>query len=1071
MKKDFVVVHVTNYYFPTLGGLSTYIKTLKDKLEVENIKNYVIAFPFKWREGYEKIPIKFLQKIIHLLFVFMFIVNSFFYILFLKLKHKKIIIHSHDTYFCALIGQISKSKSCKHIHTFHTAHKLESNFINNLIYSRIKEKYFVSEFIYNKYISQFGKTEKQIILFPIDIPKEKVIFDSHKVKKVLFVGNFLDYKDPMTLIKAIETIKNKISLQVIMVGEGELKSKMEKYISNHNLKEIFRIIEPLEKKELEKYYLQSDVFVLPSKEEAYGIVVLEALSYGLPVVTTRSGGPSKFINENKNGYLVKKENPVQLGNAIIKAIINQKRLGKNARILAKEQFSWKKGFSKFYNLYFELFKEPAKKTKNKISFVIEEPFTFNTPAPSRISNIIKNIEEYVDIKVYCKFHDFSKENSNLIQIKKPDILLGDLLFRLKLNIRILMDLIDGQMDTIITRKPYQVLLFAPICYIFRRKLIYDMHSFRYKELLVEKKYFKAFLNFPLEHLSWIMSSFIIVISKQLIDDLPKFLKKKIIFLQNGVDLEEFSSLKIDKSMYEKYQIPKSKKIIGFIGNYIDWLDIETIQGVSKNLKDNLVILVVGDFHKYKNLISSDLKLESIIFTGKVPHKDALKLLKIMDVCLLPYKKNPILRHLSIRKVSEYLAAGKPILISDSLKIYRNDLIEGENVVSYKTGNVRDLENKLYQIIDDDILLKNLCQNNRRLSKNYSWDIIIGNSRLDSILEIYRKNYKIQKTDFVSIIIKVLNEEEHIEMAIKSALEALNKVKGEVIIVDSKSTDRTIEIAKKFPVKIYQLSDENDKCCGIGPQIGYHFAQGNFIYILDGDMNLNKDFIVNSLTYFSSPEIAGVGGNILEKSKNNLVFQVREKGHLVNKITKVNQLGMGGLYRKSIIDEIGCFSNPYLYAYEEYDLGAKIGKMNYKLIRIPIDMITHFGDVSSAFKTIFGRFKSKYIFGSGQYLRISIVNGHFLKTFWELKIYIVTLLMYIIGFILVYLKVIQGINFINLYIWVVVILLVLVALIKRNMKRFVFSIISWTVQSMGVMIGFFMITKNPRKFVPNVIQIK
>src|SRR6476659_2248742 len=73
---------------------------------------------------------------------------------------------------------------------------------------------------------------------------------------------------------------------------------------------------------------------------------------------------------------------------------------------------------------------------------------------------------------------------------------------------------------------------------------------------------------------------------------------------------------------------------------------------------------------------------------------------------------------------------------------------------------------------------------------------------------------------VSIIIKALNEERHIEAAVRSALAAIGALDGEVILADSGSSDRTIEIARQYPIAIVQLAHPAERRCGIGPQLGY-----------------------------------------------------------------------------------------------------------------------------------------------------------------------------------------------------------------------------------------------------------
>jgi len=85
---------------------------------------------------------------------------------------------------------------------------------------------------------------------------------------------------------------------------------------------------------------------------------------------------------------------------------------------------------------------------------------------------------------------------------------------------------------------------------------------------------------------------------------------------------------------------------------------------------------------------------------------------------------------------------------------------------------------------------------------------------------------------VSIIIKSYNEEHNIVRAIESALKALGTIQGEVILADGASTDKTVELAKAYPIKIVSLNHPSERSCGIGPELGFRVASGRFIYILD-----------------------------------------------------------------------------------------------------------------------------------------------------------------------------------------------------------------------------------------------
>src|SRR5260221_3578925 len=112
---------------------------------------------------------------------------------------------------------------------------------------------------------------------------------------------------------------------------------------------------------------------------------------------------------------------------------------------------------------------------------------------------------------------------------------------------------------------------------------------------------------------------------------------------------------------------------------------------------------------------------------------------------------------------------------------------------------------------------------------------------------------------VSIIIKALNEQRHIASAIESALAALDGIDGEVILADSGSRDRTIEIARRYPIKIVQLTNTAERSCGIGAQLGFQYSRGRYLCLIDGDMQLHDDFLLAALDCLArNPTIAGVG---------------------------------------------------------------------------------------------------------------------------------------------------------------------------------------------------------------------
>src|SRR3954468_10200662 len=197
---------------------------------------------------------------------------------------------------------------------------------------------------------------------------------------------------------------------------------------------------------------------------------------------------------------------------------------------------------------------------------------------------------------------------------------------------------------------------------------------------------------------------------------------------------------------------------------------------------------------------------------------------------------------------------------------------------------------------------------------------------------------------LTVAIKALNEEANIERAIRSALRAIEGRSGEVVVADSLSRDRTVELASRYPVTVVQLLDGSDRSCGAGAQLAYQHARGEFLYLLDGDMELDPEIVEQGVAALrADPGLAGVGGWIVEVNQDNLEFQRRAERHFQgDRPERVDRLQMGGLYRTAALREVGYLADPNLHSQEEFELGARLTSAGWRLERLPVPAIRHHG---------------------------------------------------------------------------------------------------------------------------------
>jgi hypothetical protein len=177
---------------------------------------------------------------------------------------------------------------------------------------------------------------------------------------------------------------------------------------------------------------------------------------------------------------------------------------------------------------------------------------------------------------------------------------------------------------------------------------------------------------------------------------------------------------------------------------------------------------------------------------------------------------------------------------------------------------------------------------------------------------------------VSVIIKAHNHERDICAVIESSLCAVAESGGEVILADGHSTDRTVEFASRYPIRIVQLVHPQEHCRGVTPQLGYQHSRGDYLLLVDGDTPLAPGFLEHAIAFLAQhPEAAGVGGR-----------SPRAGGFPVP--AKVDKLQGAGLYRRLAIEESGYFSNRNLHSLEDFDLAVRLRALGWKLWRIPIE---------------------------------------------------------------------------------------------------------------------------------------
>jgi len=157
---------------------------------------------------------------------------------------------------------------------------------------------------------------------------------------VLFVGGNMQRKGLETLIQAaVKIVKSRPDTKFCVVGADPNLPRMQALCARLNLMDHFEFVGWMPNEELQQMYRRASVFVMPSLVEAFGVVFLEAMACGTPVIGTQVGGIPELIKHGENGLLVNPDRPDELAASLLRVLEDKnlsERLGENGRVTVRQ---------------------------------------------------------------------------------------------------------------------------------------------------------------------------------------------------------------------------------------------------------------------------------------------------------------------------------------------------------------------------------------------------------------------------------------------------------------------------------------------------------------------------------------------------------------------------------------------------------------------------------------------------------------------------------------------------------------------------------------------------------------
>ena len=202
-----------------------------------------------------------------------------------------------------------------------------------------------------------GMREKSLVIpngvdkFWLDNMDMKERKFENKEIKLIYAGRLEKVKNIDVIVAVLEELRKRgYNATIDMIGKGPYENKL-KELSNGRLKGILNFHGFMPKEELIKFYRKNDIFIMPSKRETFGLVYIEAISQGLPIIYTKNEGVYGFFEEGEVGYAVNCNDVSEIADRV-EDIYNRKvwNLGMIEEKIRKE-FNWDNVVEEYLNYY------------------------------------------------------------------------------------------------------------------------------------------------------------------------------------------------------------------------------------------------------------------------------------------------------------------------------------------------------------------------------------------------------------------------------------------------------------------------------------------------------------------------------------------------------------------------------------------------------------------------------------------------------------------------------------------------------------------------------------------------
>ncbi|SHO47124.1 glycosyltransferase [Anaerocolumna xylanovorans] len=363
------VLQINKLYYPTTGGIERVVRQIAEGLnEITDMQ--VLVCKEKGRTSIEKVNGVVVHRAGSLGVLFSVPISFSFFWYFRSLAKKQDIIQFHMPFPLGDIACLLSGYKGKVVVWWHSDIVRQEKLM--VIYRPLMERFLKRADIIivatrghiegSDYLLPY-KNKCKVIPFGVDnaiLDKADQWIKSRELNKInnkvrfLFVGRLVYYKGCKILLKAFKEVEG---AELVIIGNGNMEDELKKMVYSFNLEESVSFLGNISDDELSKEFAKCDVFVLPSieKTEAFGLVQIEAMSYGKPVINTKLPSGVPYVSlDGITGLTVRPNNEEELTKAMQWMIDNNEErclMGERARKRVIDEYQNEKMIGRLYSLY------------------------------------------------------------------------------------------------------------------------------------------------------------------------------------------------------------------------------------------------------------------------------------------------------------------------------------------------------------------------------------------------------------------------------------------------------------------------------------------------------------------------------------------------------------------------------------------------------------------------------------------------------------------------------------------------------------------------------------------------